>query len=281
MRRWMAVAVIGAVHALVSTNAFGDQAGISVLSDAAYKTGPDLTEYEASRCKLDVYLPAARQDFPTLIWLHGGGLTAGKKEDASNIARLLAERGVAVVVPNYRLSAKAPYPAYIDDSAAAVAWTVRHIAEHGGRRERVFLGGHSAGAYLVLMVGLNPAYLEKYELQPGALAGLIPVAGQTLTHYTIREERGLPKATIIADEAAPLHHVKSGLPPLLVVWAEHDMEMRAEENLLLVSALKAAGQKDVRTLVLPNRHHGTTVSEFGESDDQLLEAIVTFVGAKR
>ena len=95
-----------------------------VLADIAYKTGDALSDYERERCKLDVHLPAESKDFATLVWFHGGGLTAGSKDskETTKIVRGLTEAGLAVVVPNYRLSPKAAYPAYIQDAAAACAW---------------------------------------------------------------------------------------------------------------------------------------------------------------
>ena len=65
------------------------------------------------------------------MWLHGGALKAGAKDGAETpkIARALADDGIAVASVNYRLSPKATYPAYVEDSAAAVAWVRAHIAD--------------------------------------------------------------------------------------------------------------------------------------------------------
>jgi len=99
----------------------------SLLTNVPYKTGDSLSSYEQKRCLLDVYLPKAGTEkrFATLVWFHGGGLTGGSKDADSTkkVALGLAQSGVAVVVPNYRLSPQAKYPAYIEDATAAVAWT--------------------------------------------------------------------------------------------------------------------------------------------------------------
>ena len=104
---------------------------IRPVADIAYKTGDKLGEYEAQRCKLDLYLPRGGKNFATLVWLHGGALKAGAKDGAETpkIARALADDGIAVASVNYRLSPKATYPAYVEDSAAAVAWVRAHIAD--------------------------------------------------------------------------------------------------------------------------------------------------------
>ena len=159
--------------------------GFKVVANLAYKSGPTVTEYEQQRCKLDLVLPVGRTNFATLVWFHGGGLTGGSKSEgfAKQLARAF---GVAVASANYRLSPQATYPAYIDDAAAAVAWVCKNIAAHGGDTQRVFVGGHSAGAYLTSMVGLDARHLAKHGLGAGALAGLIAVSGQTMTHFTVR-----------------------------------------------------------------------------------------------
>ena len=101
----------------------------------------------------------------------------------------------------------------VGDAAAAVTWTQAHIAEHGGDARRLFVGGHSAGGYITLMLGMDPHFLHDAGLEPSAIAGFIPIRGQTMTHYTVRGERGIGKFTVIADEAAPVHFARQETPP--------------------------------------------------------------------
>jgi acetyl esterase/lipase len=255
---------------------------VLVVKDLAYR--PENTSaYEKERCKLDLYVPASSsgKEFATLVWFHGGALKEGSKDDefSIRIGKRLAELGLRVAIPNYRLSPKATYPAYIEDAAAAFAYVRAHIAEHGGDPARVFLGGHSAGAYLTLMLGLDPKYLARCGLGTSCIAGLVPVSGQTMTHYTVREERGLPKDTIIADEAAPIHYARKDAPPLLIVYADKDMPTRAEENRYLVAALKAAGHRRVTEQMILDRDHGSVAGNIARPGDPAAEAILAFIGA--
>lgn len=252
---------------------------VVVLKDLAHKTGTSLTDYETSRCKLDLYLPKDARAFRTLVWFHGGGLTGGKKDDEFNarIGRRLASSGVAVAMANYRLSPLAKYPAYIEDAAAAFAWVQKNIGQHGGDARKVFVGGHSAGGYLTFMIGLDPRYLQAHGLSTDLISGLIPVSGQTMTHYTVREERGLPKDTIIADDAAPVHHVRKDAPPMLVLYADKDLPARAEENLYLVSALKATGHTQVTQLMISGRDHTSIAGDIPNSGDPAAVAILQFI----
>lgn len=151
---------------------------IRVVKDIAYKSGDALTDYEKSRCQLDLYLPASGDHFPALVWFHGGALTGGAKDGVKPIAERFARAGIAVAAVNYRLSPKATYPAYLDDSAAAFAWIKTHAAEQHIDPARVFVGGHSAGGYLTFMLGLDERWLKPYSMAPSDIAGSSRSAGR-------------------------------------------------------------------------------------------------------
>jgi acetyl esterase/lipase len=250
-----------------------------VLPDLPYKSGT-LTDYERERCKLDLYLPSGA-GFPTLVWFHGGGLKSGDADlpFTAQIAQALADDGIGFAVVRYRYSPRVKFPAYVEDAAASFAWTVRHIAAHGGDARRVFMGGHSAGGYLAAIVGLDGRYLQAHGLTLAAVAGLIPVSGQMLTHYTIREERGLQKFNVSADEAAPIFHCRPDTPPLLVLYADKDMATRQEENVYFVSTMKAAGNKRVHGVLVADRDHGTIARNLANRDDPARQAVIKFINA--
>ena len=251
------------------------------IADIAYKTGDKLTEYETQRCRLDLYLPRGGKKFATLVWFHGGALKGGAKDggDTQKIARALAADGIAVASVNYRLSPKATYPAYLEDSAAAVAWVRAHVAEHGGDPEKVFISGHSAGGWLTLMLAMDARWLKPHGLTPDSFGGYIPLSGQTMTHYTVREERGIGKETITADEAAPVHYCRKDTPPMLVLAGDHDMAARSEENEYLVAVLKGAGNKRVTFRQIPDRTHGSIAGNIVKPGDPVRKAILDFIAA--
>lgn len=262
--------------------------GIETLVDLPYKQGASLTKYEQERCKLDVYLPKDRTGFATLVWFHGGGLKNGDKDGRKNdsdsvktatIARSLATAGIAVVSANYRLSPKVNFPAYVQDAAAAVAWARAHIAEHGGDVKKLFVGGHSAGGYLALMLGMDAHFLSETGVKVTDIAGFIPVSGQVMTHYTILAERGLGKYAVMADDAAPIHFARADTQPFLVLYADHDMAARAEENVYFVSVMQAAGNKNVTGQLIDDRTHGSIAGKIVNEGDPARTAILEFIRA--
>lgn len=253
-----------------------------VIKDISYKDDViSQTPYEQERCKLDLTVPVGAKGFATCVYFYGGGLKKGSKDLASEycaeIRQSFAQAGVAVVTPDYRLSPKVKYPAYVDDAAAAFAWTVKHISEHGGDPRKVFIGGHSAGATLALLVGMDPNRLKPHGLTLGAVAGITQISAQVLTHYTIREERGQSRYAITCDEAAPAFYIKKSLPPILTIYAQNDMISRAEENQFFVTTLKAAGHAENYSLRVDDRDHGTVGHNIRHLEDPARLAILNFI----
>lgn len=211
-------------------------------------------EYIKERCVLDLYYPTNKEDFATIVWFHGGGLKNGEKE----IPEYLKNKGVAVVGVNYRMFPKIKAPVYIEDAAAAVAWTFKNIESFGGDSSLIFISGHSAGGYLASMVGLDKAYLAKHNIDANNVAGLIPFSGHTITHFTVREEQGIDGKQPIIDSLAPLYHVRADAPPLLLITGDRELELlgRYEENAYMYRMMQVVGHKDTRIMELDGYNHG-------------------------
>lgn len=216
--------------------------------------------YISERCVLDVYYPTNIKDFPTIIWFHGGGLKAGNKE----IPTALMEKGYCIIAPNYRLYPDVKSPEYIEDAAAATAWVFNNIEDFGGDSSLIFISGHSAGGYLASMVGLDKRWLNVHDIDANRIAGLIPFSGHAITHFTIREERGIPGTQSIIDEYAPVYHVRADAPPLLLITGDRELELlgRYEENAYLMRMMKLVGHKETRLFELDGYGHGMTEPAF-------------------
>lgn len=219
-----------------------------------------INTYQDERCVLDLYYPENKKSFATVVWFHGGGLTGGEKE----IPSYLKNKGIAVAAVNYRLNPKVKSPVYVEDAAAAVAWILKNIDTYGGDPKAVFISGHSAGGYLASMVGLDKKYLKAHDLDANQIAGLIPFSGHTITHFTIRQERGIEGTQPIIDDMAPLYHVRPDAPPLLLITGDRDMELlgRYEENAYMMRMMKVVGHKETNLLELKGYGHSMTYPAF-------------------
>ncbi len=210
--------------------------------------------YIKERCKLDIYYPTNLKNFSTVVWFHGGGLTGGEKF----IPKELKENGNAVVAVNYRLNPKAKSPSYIEDAAAAVNWVFKNISVYGGNNKLIFLSGHSAGGYLIAMIGLDKKWLSKYGIDNNNIAAIIPFSGQMITHFIIRKERGIPEKQPIIDEFAPLFHVAKETPALILITGDKNTELfgRYEENAYMFRMMKEVENKNTELYELEGFDHG-------------------------
>ncbi len=116
--------------------------------DLPYGAGPAET--------LDIF-PGAKAGAPVLVFVHGGYWRALDKSDHSFIAPVFTRAGACVVLPNYALCPGLPgqevtVPQIVMQTVAALAWTWRHVSQHGGDPGRITVVGHSAGGHLAAML---------------------------------------------------------------------------------------------------------------------------------
>lgn len=221
-------------------------------SDIPYATSKDA--YAIERCKLDVYYPTEIKDAPVVVWFHGGGLEGGNKY----IPQELLNSGMVVVTVNYRLLPKATIDDCIDDAAAAVAWTFKHAEEYNGSAKKIFISGHSAGGYLVDMIGLEKKWLAKYDVNADDIAAILPFSGQCVTHYNVRKLQGIGPLQATIDQYAPLTHIRPDAAPIVVISGDRELELygRYEEQAYFWRMLKLVGHKDVTLYEMQGYDHG-------------------------
>ncbi len=252
MRLFVGVGLVlscGYAAAFSAETKYVTKTDISYVDEAARLSD----EYIKERCVLDIYYPEGVTGYSTIVWFHGGGLKNGNK----SVLEGFKNKGLAVVAVNYRLYPKVKAPVYIEDAAASVAWVFENIETFGGDASRIFVSGSSAGGYLTSMVGLDKRWLAAHGIDANRIAGLIPLAGHTITHFTVRAERGIEGTRPIIDDLAPLYHVRSDAPPVLLITGDRELEMlgRYEENAYMMRMLKVVGHKDTRIFELDGYGH--------------------------
>jgi len=228
--------------------------------------GPEkATEYQKEQCKLDIYLPAGKaENFPVLIYFHGGGLTGGRRGGPD-----LTEQGVCLVAPSYRLNPKAKCPDYLNDAADAVAWTFKNIEKYGGDPDRIFISGMSAGSYLAALIAMDKSWLETRGVDIDRIAGLLPISGHMITHFTVRKERGIPATCGLSDEFAPLFHVRKTPFPIFIQCGDNDYPGRQEENKLFVAMMVKYAKQPLSEITYKEYPgtHGTFGKDKAKQDD--------------
>ncbi|PKN16121.1 MAG: hypothetical protein CVU66_02160 [Deltaproteobacteria bacterium HGW-Deltaproteobacteria-23] len=139
----------------------------AITPGSTYQRVANLTYGTDPRQKLDVYTPLNLiGPAPVVVFLYGGNWNSGERNYYQFVGEALASRGMVAVLADYRLFPHVRYPGFIEDSAQAVAWTLQEVQRYGGDPRRVYLMGHSAGAYNAAMVALDPRWLAAYDLGP-------------------------------------------------------------------------------------------------------------------
>ena len=181
-RIWLSLLALGTVCAAVlaafasapvaALNAWGSIGSLRLAADVPY--GP------LSRQRLDVYAPASAAPpggHPVVVFFYGGSWNRGERADYRFVGEALAARGVLTLLADYRLYPEVRYPDFLSDCALALAYGLREAARLGGNPKRVFVMGHSAGAYNAAMLALDAQRLAPTGHSPSELAGWIGLAG--------------------------------------------------------------------------------------------------------
>src|SRR4051812_5136564 len=120
---------------------------------STYRVQRNIAYGQGERHKFDVYLPKAfTPPAPVVLFFYGGAFRAGRKEEYRIVGEALASKGIITAVADYRIHPEGHFPEFLEDGAAAVAAVHARIAEFGGDPSRLFLCGHSAGAYISVML---------------------------------------------------------------------------------------------------------------------------------
>lgn len=264
-----AVAVLDSADKLLN----GGDGAIRQVADLRY--GKDLAQ------KLEMFVPqGAKSRLPVLIFVHGGSWAGGDPHDYRFIARTFCAQGYAVVLAGYRLYPKAQFPAMIEDGAAAVRWVHDHAAKLGGDPARIALMGHSAGAYNVAMLTLDPQYLRAVGLDDRAIRGTIALAGPfdflpLDSDATIHSFGNAPDLA----KTQPITFVRKDAPPLLLVTGDADTRVRPRNSKRLAQLLTQAGVPN-QPVLLDGVTHEKIIMMFAQPfarDRRAIDAVLPFL----
>ncbi|OBS32592.1 alpha/beta hydrolase [Pseudomonas syringae] len=222
--------------------------------------GPD------PRNTLDVYTPKAKPaKAPVVVFFYGGSWNSGSKANYAFVGEALAARGMVVLIADYRLYPQVRYPSFLEDSAKALAWAHKHANTYGGDPSRLYVMGHSAGAYNAAMLALDPRWLAREGLSPSILSGWIGLAGPydflPIENPDVKPVFFFPNSP---PDSQPINHVTSSAPPALLMASNTDSLVNPKRNTGgLARSLREAGVP-VRDLYFSRTNHGTLVGAFAK-----------------
>ncbi|MGN6516615.1 MAG: alpha/beta hydrolase [Rhizomicrobium sp.] len=224
---------------------FVPRRGYALRRDVAYGAEP--------RQKLDIYIPDnLAAPAPVLIFLHGGSWQFGDKRQYRALGWSFARKGIVTVVANYRLFPPNGFPLFVEDGARAFRHVHEHAQSFGGDAARVFLCGHSSGAYIAAMLAANSDYLRAAGADPLAPRGVIGIAGPydflPLKDPVLIEVFGGDDV----PETQPINFVDGKRAPMLLAHGRDDTTVGAGNSKRLAQKLQSFGSE-----VVVRYYHGT------------------------
>jgi arylformamidase len=237
---------------------------------------------------LDIYTPETPADekLPVMFWIHGGGWQQGDKNDVGLKPKVLVDRGFIFVSNMDEL---------IGDVASSFGWVHRNIAKHGGDPNRIFVGGHSAGAQLAALICTDDRYLKKEGVSFKVLKGCIPVDGDTYDipriimtaehrqtlyggkMYTYGHRQKFGNDPEKHDDFSAVTHVEKGknIPPFLLLYFPGNPDTRAQAQ-RLESVLQAA-DIPARAFGKGDSNHSRLNNDLGKPDDAATQELYKFL----
>lgn len=267
---WVRMSLISVLVSLLSACS-----GQKLLNTMTLATGytrvSNVVFDQATGMKTDVYMPKAAAHAPVIVFFFGGRWSEGDKDLYEFAGAALAKQGFVAVVPNYRLYPQVKFPAFVEDSAKVVRWAHDNAARYGGDNRRLFLMGHSAGAYNAAMLVTDESYLRAVGGSRKWLAGMVGLAGPydflPFTDSDIIDMFG-PPARFEATQ--PINHVDGQNPPMLLMHGEDDTSVFPKNTRNFANKIRAAGGP-VETVFYPKLSHSWIVATLstalqGQSD---------------
>ena len=247
-----ACAPVAALNALAPSNTHRLTAGVE------YGAGP--------RQMLDIFRPSAaapKGGWPVVVFFYGGSWNTGERADYGFVGEALASRGILTLVADYRLYPQVRYPDFLHDSAAALAWGLDQADRLGGNPKRVFVMGHSAGAYNAAMLALDARWLQATGHAPTELAGFIGLAGPyDFLPMTNPDAQPVFFHPNYPANTQPLAFASAAAPRSFLGAARTDPLVNPQRNSVgLAMRLQAAGV-DVRLKLYERVNHLTLVGSF-------------------
>lgn len=247
----------------------------------------DIAFGDDARQRLDVYVPSsepAQGKRDVVVFVYGGSWDNGSRSNYSFAGRAFASKGFVTVIGDYRLVPDHPYPDFVQDTASVVAWAHRNAARYGGNPDRIFLVGHSAGAYNAAMVAFVPDFLQAEGVSPKVVKGFVGLAGPydfvpldapasvaAFGHLSPQEQR----------RSQPINRIAKGTyaPPAFLATGADDTTVRPRNTERLAEVLRENGHP-VETKIYPDLGHAGLVLALSRplrSKAPALDDIVAFL----
>jgi len=224
-------ALLSACHPLSLVNLLVPRSGYDVHRGLAYGQDP--------RQKLDIYVPQGlKAPAPVLLFFYGGSWQGGNRGAYRGFGQAFASAGIVTVVADYRLYPAVKYPAFVADAAGALAWLHAHAGDYSGDTARIFVSGHSAGAYNAVMLASEPDFIQAKGGRLDWIRGVIGIAGP----YDFLPMQDPEYVDMFHGrnnlDSMPVNHVNGVRPPMLLATGDEDTTVHPRNTASMAAKLR-------------------------------------------
>lgn len=214
----------------------------TAMDGGVTKVGDGIAYADGPRKKLDIYAPAdLKGEAPVVFFIYGGAWDHGDRGDYQFVGHALASRGFITVIADYRLYPDTKYPGFLEDCAQALRWVQDNIGKYHGDTNRVFLAGHSAGAYNAVMLGLDSSFFREYGVTL-SIKGIAALSGPyDFYPFEYDEVRHSFGDAPNPEGTQPVNLVTPEAPPMFLAAGTTDPIVRVQNTENLAAKLKAQG----------------------------------------
>ena len=194
------------------------------------------------RNRLDAYAPERFEGrLPILMFIYGGGWDSGRRDEYAFVGRAFARAGFITAIADYRIVPEVRYPAFVEDCGRALSEALHVLPAFGGDPERVFLMGHSAGAYNAMMLALDAPRFGGPDL--GAkLRGVVGLSGPyNFYPFDVSQAIAAFEGTPEPEASQPVNIVHDRVPDALLIHGRADTTCGLYNSENLAAKLRGAG----------------------------------------
>ncbi len=265
----------GACSTVDVLNATITHEGYSLHRDLAYGTD--------ARQKLDIYVPDNAVNAPVILFFYGGSWQTGSKDDYRFLGQAFASKGYITAIADYRVYPQVYYPEFVYDGALALRYVHAHARQYRGDTKNIYVAGHSAGAFIAMMLSADDAFHQQAKSQRSWIRGTIGIAGPyDFLPFTDDDIKAI-FSKYPDSETQPLAHITSRMAPVLLTTGDDDDTVDPRNSHRVKAKLEAL-KSPVTEHIYPGIGHIGIMLSLAERfrwKTTLLEDIAQFVNKTR
>ncbi|PZA13810.1 alpha/beta hydrolase [Rhodopseudomonas palustris] len=235
---------------------------------AVRRAGPnvrlDIPYAGRERTSLD-YFGSGEAGAPLLVFLHGGYWQRNSKEMFSFVAGGPNARGIDVAVVGYTLAPAARLSDIVAEVDQALEYLAGHAERFGFDRDRIVVGGWSAGGHLASVAATRPEV--RGALCISGIFDLDPIALCYLNDL-LQLDRGE------IELLSPIRRAKLGAAPQSLAVGGDELPELRRQSADYADVGRRAGLR-VRQRTLPGHHHFSILDELARADGALTAELLT------